>query len=87
MKFGVGALFVVLGLLILWLAVTGRLSNIENAWRTLTGQEGMSATPAVNPNAGKVPNPLGTMADRLNVSTTFPGLPTLGFGAEQGLLA
>jgi hypothetical protein len=87
MKFGVGALFVVLGLLILWLAVTGRLSNVEGAWRALTGQDGATASPAVNPNAGKVPNPLGTMAERLNVSTTFPGLPTLGRGSEQGLLA
>jgi hypothetical protein len=84
MKFGVGALFVVLGLLILWLAATGRLSNIESAWKTLTGT-GNGISPIVNPNTGKIP--VGTIAEQLNVSTTFPGLPTLGLGREQGLLA
>jgi hypothetical protein len=36
MKLGAGAIIVAVGLLILWLAVTGKLGNVENAWAALT---------------------------------------------------
>lgn len=37
MKFGSGALLVAAGLLVLWLAVSGRLTNIGAAWSALNG--------------------------------------------------
>lgn len=38
MKFGSGALLVAVGLLVLWLAASGRLVNLSSAWATLNGE-------------------------------------------------
>jgi hypothetical protein len=37
MRFGSGALLVAAGLLVLWLAVSGKLSNLGGAWAILNG--------------------------------------------------
>jgi hypothetical protein len=44
MKFGSGALLVAAGLLILWLAVSGKLSNLSGAWATLNGDTATDTT-------------------------------------------
>jgi hypothetical protein len=36
MRTGAGVLFVVLGLFLLWLAITGRLDNLPRVWAQLT---------------------------------------------------
>lgn len=80
MKFGVGTLFVVIGLLILWLAVTGRLSNVESAWRTLTGQAAADADPKpVNApgRTGRQQDQLSVLSSILNVPDGFPTLPVI----------
>lgn len=79
MKFGVGSLFVVVGLLVLWLAVTGRLANLDGAWRVLTGQKPEAATD--RPISGPARrDPLGVLSEALNIESgaDFSVLPTLG---------
>lgn len=44
MKFGGGALVIAAGLLVLWLAVSGKLSNMSAAWATLNGDAGTNLT-------------------------------------------
>lgn len=51
MKLGSGVVLVAVGLVILWLAVTGRLSNLAPAWATLNS-DGPGA--GVNPTGGTV---------------------------------
>lgn len=51
MKIGAGAILIAVGLVVLWLAVTGRLSNLTAAWGVLTGDTAPSgnAVPASGP--------------------------------------
>lgn len=44
MRFGSGALLVAVGLLILWLAVSGKLTNLSSAWATLNGEAAAGTT-------------------------------------------
>ena len=53
MKFGSGALLVAAGLLVLWLAVSGKLSNLSAAWGALNGVTPDTTTAS---NAQPVPN-------------------------------
>lgn len=50
MKFGASALLIGVGLVIVWLGVTGRLSNLGRAWAELTGAK--EAQPGVTPTSG-----------------------------------
>lgn len=54
MKFGSGALLVAVGLLVLWLAASGRLVNISKAWATLNGED-TSTAPVAMLNGGSLP--------------------------------
>lgn len=56
MKFGSGALLVAVGLLVLWLAASGRLVNLGKAWATLNGEDatGIGAVPPVAQLNGSV---------------------------------
>lgn len=75
MRTGAGVLFVVLGLFLLWLAITGRLDNLPRVWAQLTAPTtaglvntvGMSSSvPAVAPVTG------------FRLPTTFGVPPNLG---------
>jgi hypothetical protein len=70
MKFGSGALLVAAGLLVLWLAVSGKLSNLPGAWATLNGDSAGTDLSAAIPNAPAIPY-AGYPAE------AFPPLPAL----------
>lgn len=75
MKLGVGTLFVGIGLVILWAAVTGRLSNVGAAWAALKGDD-PAAT--VHPASGGAAAPTASrVAAALNVPAGFPAFPIL----------
>lgn len=58
MKGGLGFVFVVIGLVLLWVVVTGRVANFSAAWASLQGHPstGVSGTgaPAGGPSWGSV---------------------------------
>lgn len=66
MKFGGGALVIAAGLLVLWLAVSGKLSNMSAAWATLNGSKGtdlaVSALPSTAPPSGFPPEAFPTLS-------------------------
>lgn len=87
MKLGAGAIVIAVGLVILWLAVTGKLGNIEAAWRALTNtmsddlrsdlEKAKRATPpTVLPPLGAVTGPGERAAAMFNVPLPFPTLPS-----------
>lgn len=70
MKFGSGALLVAVGLLVLWLAVSGRLSNLSPAWNVLNGAP---ATGGGSPDATAT-NQFSSLLSQFPVEA-FPPLP------------
>lgn len=51
MKSGGALLLVIVGLLALWIVVTGRLQGLQAAWATLQQNSGTGATPAAGGNS------------------------------------
>lgn len=83
MKLGVGVLFVAIGLVILWLAVTGRLSRLSDAWTVLKGDAAGAGDvqPVSGPAAGM--NPLNrSLSAALNIPA-FPTLPVVSFSTAS----
>lgn len=76
MKLGAGAVFVAIGLLVLWFAITGRLSKFVDLWQ----QSGRATDTTQNmsgPGAGGVSARTAALAARLNIPAGFPSLPSL----------
>lgn len=69
MKFGSGALLVAVGLLVLWLAVSGRLTNLGAAWNTLNG------TPTTGDSSGV--SPVSMLAPQSFPIEALPPLPSV----------
>lgn len=63
MRSGGGFLLVFVGLLMLWVAITGRLDKVIAAWHEVVSSDAASGTPS--PAAG-------------NALPALPALPTLG---------
>lgn len=87
MKMVNGSLLVALGLVVLYLAVTGKLERFAQAWRVIKGEKGDDYTPPVDPRTPGAPStvkPDATGAGRfrpLSVvdSLALPPLPDLTF--------
>lgn len=79
MKLGSGVVLVAVGLVVLWLAVTGRLSNLAPAWATLNS-DGTDDTASANPTSGasgaRDPAALATaLGVAPDILSTFPVTP------------
>lgn len=74
MKAGVGVLFVALGLLVLWIMMTGRASRVGTAWRALLGD---TSTTGVAPTSAPV-TPVDPFTSSIAGSTTLA--PALNLG-------
>lgn len=73
MKAGQGALLVIVGLFVLYLAVTGRLSRLPQALKFLNTGAGSLDQPTAGPGG---PGAVGASPSVLGV-TQLPGLPPL----------
>lgn len=74
MKTVQGGLLVVVGLGVLWLAVTGRLDRLSEAWQHI--KDNTKYTPA---GGGGISNPGAPTKPSTIILSSFPGLPgTLG---------
>lgn len=79
MKLGTGVLFVAIGLVLLWLAVTGRLANAGAAWSALKGEApaGGAVKPTSDSGAAAPSSEASRIAAALNVPVGFPNFPVL----------
>lgn len=75
MRTATGALLVVVGVLLLWLAATGRLSRLADAWAALKGSASPSATTNTAQSGGSSSVP--GMPTAFPTLPGFPGLPSL----------
>lgn len=70
---GTSLILLILALVLLWLAVTDRLSRVLDAWDVITGKTTATASSAVSQTVAPLLN---------NTSFQLPSLPTLGQNAQ-----
>lgn len=76
MKLGAGAVFVAIGLLVLWFAVTGRLSKFVDLWQQAGGSSTDKNIAAPSSESGPSERAI-RLADALNIPRNFPAFPTM----------
>lgn len=77
MKLGAGAVFVAIGLLVLWFAITGRLSKFVDLWQQASGDANGPAQNMSGPGARQAPTRAAVLGASLNIPAGFPALPGL----------